>query len=934
MAGSRLKAVCYLDQIKGGMYLRGSRGAVRVLDSQGRFCVCNRSEFVYIYQRDSGLLEIVYRLPSSVWQVEVDRKSEQLFVLCTGSGIYSILLNQKSSFSKETGAQESLLDASQLESNCGRHVPRICAVSAERCIVRDSAVCSFIVLGDVIVTVAKEDQKWRMTFLRIPAIGCEVQMCRKIQDIDFAFHPNLPHGEKSPESNYPPVLCCIYPQTAKDSKEWEVGDDHFCLESSLFSLLFSVDASMLNSPIVLCGLPDGQVCFVPMRYARSEAKGHASRMTVLHHVEQPVVFIGAVTLKQEGNDDQDHQSTSMDKPLISDSIIVIGKSGKVVIIQRSLQMEMWLPNFIEYHLRGPIVSACCRTNTLYYSTCSDFFSVELVHRDRSSAVAGRTADERNNQFDDVLPSILAPISLIICGVVAISTPSLTAKGDVDLIALTEKGKVMVCTLPHSSSAAQSVKLKAATAGQRIKDLLSGIGSVSDRIASLKRVMQQKDKALKGLNQDLNICCVLLSNQESQEKGMVPSKRQISCCVTARWNRLLLQDSLVISCILENLSAWPLEHRWSLCVKLITQTSALTKGSDSTAFTYAFPISELAPGKKMEVTVPLNSESDSFIALPVSVHCFLYYSLNASELPLSHSSLLSPRLSESDGICLPLNTHVIDLLDCLHIHGGGATEMVPPLNNNHKPSTSDPLEIFLHSFICSETNGVKGSEKLQEPFSVSGSERTAEGPFSASVKLSSDLVKVAVKDLGTGNAAENGSDVLQWLLSANSEVETVRMQSLPVVNCTAPDGSSIRILTKQQLDGLSNGSDGASPNTQCILLLLLSLQVAVANFSVDGPLSAVEIVMECSSLTMFCFLHQALTRRVQMLLEQSSPSSDSLPGLRVQCLRQLLHNVQALLKEVQSLRDQLCLGAEMNMSGTAAKLLQLYRQLRSTDLVIV
>ncbi|XP_078081720.1 Fanconi anemia core complex-associated protein 100 [Mustelus asterias] len=904
MAGSSCKAVRYLDQIKVGP----ARGGLQPLAATGRLCVWSGSEFVSVYQRDSGLLEIVYRLPSSVWQVEVDRRSERLFVLCAGSGIYSIPLNQKCSLIEETGAQESFLDDSQSESHRGCRKPRVCAVSVESCIVKDSAICSFVVSDDIVVTVASGDHKWKMGFLRLPPASAEVQLCRRIEEIDFALHPDLTRCEQSPRPSRPPVLCCIYPQPVKDTEAR--ADDSLCLEPSLFSLLFSVDANMLNSPIILCGLPDGQVCFVPVKYARAEAKGQAPRLTVLYHLEQPVVFIGLVTVKERGSSDQERQS-STDKPPVPDAIVVIGKGGKVVIIKASLQMEMWLPNFTQYHLRGPIVSACCRAGTLYYSTRCDFFSVELVRRETSLGVAGATADERNGQSDGVLPSILTPISLNICGVVAVSKPSLTAKGDVDLAALTEKGKVMVCTLPHSSTAAHSMNLKAASAGQRIKDLLSGIGSVSDRISSLRCVMERKDKALKELNQDFNICCALLSYQESPEKGTVPSSQPIGCRVTARWNRLLLRDSLVVSCILENLSDWPLEGRWSLCVELVVQTPALTEASDSTAFTYSFPISDLAPGKTMEVTVPLHSESDSFIPLPVSVHCSLYYSLNsvltgnAREQPFSHSPLLSPCLSESGGICLFLNTHVIDLLDCLHIEG--ATEMASTLNSNHKASTSDPLEIFLRSVTCSGLPDVKVSERLKGSFSTPGGEGAAKGSFSASIKLSADLVKVAVKDLGTGNAVENGSDVLLWLLSGNREVAAVRMQPVPIVHCTTPDGSSVRLLSKQ---------------------------VAVHDFSVDAALSTVEIVMECSSLTTFCFLHQAIARRIQMLLEQSSPSGDSLPALRVQSLRQLVHRAEALLKEVQSLRDRLCIGAEMNLNDTADKLLQLYGQLRSTDLVIV
>ncbi|XP_048411346.2 Fanconi anemia core complex-associated protein 100 isoform X2 [Stegostoma tigrinum] len=863
MAACRTKAVRYLDPVKLGS--GQARGGVRLLGSPGRLYVWSRSEFVSVYQRDSGMLQSVFKLPSSVWHVEVDSRHEHLFVLCAGSGIYSISLNH--SLVEETGAGESFPAASQSECNRGNSMPRVCAVRAERCIIRDPAITSFILSDDIVVTVVKEDQKWRVTFLRLPLPGCELQPCRKIEDVDFPFHSNFPTCEKSPETISPPVLCCIYPRTVKDSEKQLRGDAHMSLEPSLFSLLFSVDANMLNSPIILCGLPDGQLCFVPIKYVNSEAKCHASRVKVLHHLEQPVVFIGVVSIKEDGNDDSEHQP-SVDKPLIPDGVVVIGKGGKIVIIKASLQMEIWFPNFIEYHLRGPITSACCYASTLYYSTCWDFFSIEFVQRKKSFGVTGRTADQRNSQSDGTLPSILTPISLNICGIVAVSTPSLTANGDISFVALTEKGKVMMCTLPYSSNAAQSMNFKAATAGQRIKDLLAGIGSVNDRIKSLKRVMQQKDKALKGLNQDFNICCGLLSNQEDQEKGMVPSEQPISCYITAKWNRLLLQDSLVVCCILENLSDWPLEHRWSLCVRVIIQTSALTKSSDSTAFTYNFPISELTPGKKMEVAVPLNSANDDFMAFPVSVHCFLHYNLNsiltgnANERPFPHSSMIAAGCSDNNGICLPVNTHVIDLLDCLHIRGGGAAETVPALNINHKSGTSDPLAIFLQSLMCFEADNFKGNETFKGSFNVPGSEST----FSASIKLSSELAKVVLKDLGKGDAAVNGSDILQWLFSGNPEVVPVGTQPLPMVHCTAPDGSSVQILSKQ---------------------------VAVADFSVDGSLSVMEIVMECSSLTMLCFLHQAITRRVQMLLEQSSPSSDSLPGFRVQSLRQLVHNAEFL-----------------------------------------
>ncbi|XP_078257402.1 Fanconi anemia core complex-associated protein 100 isoform X2 [Rhinoraja longicauda] len=863
MAGARTRRVRYWAHVAAPV--RRARCSALLLPllpppspPHTRLCVCNRSHCVYIY-RDRGSLQVVYRLPSAVWQVEVHRGGERLFVLCDDGGIYNVLLNQKSSAAKA----ELSLNPSQSGGDSGCNVPPVFTVGIEHCIVRDSTVCSFIAVDKEIVMVTEEGRKWKIKTFGLPSADRQGQMCQKIEEIELTSHPNLLLCDKNPELTHPPVLCCIYPRV---ENEQQGSEDYPCLQSSVFSLLFNVDASMLCSPVVLCGLLDGQVCFLPVKYTRPEAKGHSSRTTVLLHLEQPVAFIGLLSLKRKMDDDQDRQSSGA-KPPVPNSIVVVGKDGKVVIIKSSLQMEMWAPSFVEYHVQGPVVSACCRASTLYYTTCSDVFGVEFQCGENSSS--GRTADMRSGHPDGDLPSILIPISLNICGVVALSRPSPTAEGDIQLVALTEKGKVMACTLSPSLREAPTTKLHAATAGQSIKDLLSGISSVSDRIASLKGIMQQKDAALKGLNQVFNICCALLSGQE---KGTEPSEQPFRCRITAKWNRVLLQDSLVISCVLENLSNWSLEHGWSFCIQLVTQSLSLAKGSDSTAYTSAFAIGELPPGEKMEVAVPLNSGQDGSLPLPVSVHCLLHYDLNhlrvrtARSWPASPGPSSSPGPAEHDDICLPLTTRIIDLLDCLHVHSGGASETRPHLN--HRPAPPDPLEIFLRSALHSESKGIKSNKMVNGSLSGLFKDRTGGGLFTASIKLSSHLMDVALKDIGTGNEANDGSKVLQWLLSTNSEMEALRMQPGPVVHCTAQDGSSVHILTKK------------------------------------------------------------------MLLEQSAPHSGSMPGLHVQSLRQLAHSTEGLLKEIQSLRDQRCLGEEMNPSDIAGKLLRLYERLRSIDLVIV
>ncbi|XP_007886748.2 Fanconi anemia core complex-associated protein 100 [Callorhinchus milii] len=865
--------------------------------------LCNGSRCVYVYYpRDGECQRVVYRLPNAVWHVELDWKQEWLYVLCAGSGIYCVSLNHQTSPDKETDHLKPSEDAAQSRKVGGCHVPLVHTVGADRCLSRDSELWSFILSDDVLVTVAKEGMNWRISTLRLPALGSELQKSGRVEETNVAFHPifksNLPGCE---ERSSVPVFCCVYPETATNPWRGEGSDAHFSLDSSLFGLLFGVDASMVNAPMILCGLPDGQLCCFSLRLAgsahtrashgRSEVKG---QMRVLHHLEQPVVYIGALALKQE---------VDTARETSCNCVVVVGKGGKVVVIKPNPQLEaVQAPDFVEYHLRGPIVCACCCADVLYYSTRSDLFSIELVCSRSPPSPGDRvTSDKSGPGGAAALPSVLTPVSLNVCGVLAVSAPLLTSEGDVDLVAFTEKGKVMVITLPHSPGEAQSTKFTAAEAGQRIKDLLSGIAGVSDRVTLLKSTEKQKDKALKGLNQDFNICCALLGRRESQGTGVTtPCKRPVTCRVTVRWDRLLLQDSLVISCTLENLSDWTLEHRWTLCVKIVSQARNLTPGCDRKAITYTFPINKLPPSKKMEVTLPLKSGTDGTEALPASVHCFLHYSLKCilgNGPSTSRNSL--PRgldVSEKEGMCLPLDMHTVDLLDCLRIREGAVDEWAPA-HHVHHHRAADTLQTFLQSFARPGASGLRGRD-------VAGSDGMSAGPLVASIKLSTDVVKVGLKEFCAGTTVAHA--VLRWLLSANSEMEATRTQLSSVVNGTAPDGTSVRLQAKE---------------------------VVVAGLSAEGPISAVEIEMTCSSLTVFCFLHQAVTRRVQVLLTRA-PCSISLPGLQVQSLRQLVHHAETLLKEVQSLRDRLYLGEEENRIETANKLLHVYWQLRNTDLVAV
>lgn len=261
-------------------------------------------------------------------------------------------------------------------------------------------------------------------------------------------------------------------------------------------------------------------------------------------------------------------------------------------------------------------------------------------------------------------------------------------------------------------------------------------------------MDQKNRALASLNQVMNVSAALLSSQEGQ--------KPIACTVTANWSCLLLQDTVTISCLLENCSEYSLEEGWTLCVQLLASPCALEEESVDSATTFTFPINQLLPGNKRELTLPLGSAADTKLDLPLTISCALYYSLRdilgsrsdsseaLDDLLPDDSPILSP---DREGICLPLSECTIDMLQCLRFESSPpGTDASPPAAA--PPAPPDPVETFLKvSREQTEPEGVKDSELPHAP----GEENLP--PSAASIRVSSELLKNALKTSGSGGSLE-------------------------------------------------------------------------------------------------------------------------------------------------------------------------------------
>lgn len=200
-----------------------------------------------------------------------------------------------------------------------------------------------------------------------------------------------------------PLLICVHCTNktlspACSCPPGTANGDHVRIDPLLFKLLFGIDAALAESPVVLCGLPDGCLYFLPLRL-------QGSRPKALYSLEEPVVFVG----------------TSLDKssPEHAQCLVAIGERGRVVLIRTGkgpLGEGHNAACFLDRRLPGSLMCGCVVKNTLYYSVGSDLLKVDLQ--------SGSLEKEGQNRKEDASRRTEAPhqspTSLKVCRIIAVA----------------------------------------------------------------------------------------------------------------------------------------------------------------------------------------------------------------------------------------------------------------------------------------------------------------------------------------------------------------------------------------------------------------------------------------------------------------------------------------------------------------------------------
>ncbi|KAL7869337.1 hypothetical protein AOLI_G00133250 [Acnodon oligacanthus] len=802
-----------------------------------------------VFSSQEKRVKSILQFDSAVTSLAVSDDESRLYALCQSNGLYCTSFPQECS-SRSVSAQKC--DSS------------MSTISKDSVVIEDGKMQAFLLVEDVLVIVSLQESFWSFDLYKVPNCSTGATVYRKHASVQV---PQYTVGARIGSA---PVLASVYPSKDSSSKG-RTCQGHYLLEPLLFRLLFGVDAALVHSPVILCGLPDGRLFFFPLLLPSwGEQK---PRIRMLHSLEQPVTFMGTSVIGEQG----------------PQCLVVVGQMGRILLIrasQASSDGKAADCGFIEQTVQGPVVCACVNGEHLFYSTSTTLLALPLSRTAASSAFSSlRAAEGERESIRQERPALLSQsaVCLSVSRVIALAEPSVTPTGRVQLLVLSLSGRLLQVTLPQESDKDSVSRLTSSKVGQTVKDLLAGIGNVWERATSVKLQLQLKNNVLKRLNQVINICSLFLTYQKSSQEGK-DCKPPISCHGVTKWSTLLQKEALVLTCTLENLSTYVLDQGWTLCIEVQSPHSL---AAESTSKTYSFALKTLDCGQKMEVSLPLESRGEAFV--PVKIQCFLIYSLQSllhkecrnlstSEIPLSHF------LEDKSCISLTLNTLTLDWLDCLRIGEPALHSEIPKQN-----SVWEATCIFLSS---------RRIHTEEQPMPKADHHVVA-------IRISFDLLKTGLGFRDCSSAALCVS-VLNWLLFGMFETVGQKLVESAVVCAHGPDRQPVRLLTKE---------------------------VILSDVNSEGPLSVVEVQVLSSSMAAVFGLHHAVLRRVQGLLKDAHMKC-AVPGqLKGQRLCEAVRHAESLYKDLQDSQSSAAFGGVMK-TKTSDSLFDLYLQLRENPLVIL
>ncbi len=271
---------------------------------------------------------------------------------------------------------------------------QVTTLGEESVILRENNLQDFLVVNNCLVTCALVESGWILSVYKLKTLltsvdgsgdkmagpSCKGALVHQtyfpgsdtIQRSDISCSGFVKATSPVQSTNCKPCLKCVIsksmqvrPSRGSTPNKLLVVDDH------LYNGLFGADSNLLDSPVVVLGLPDGRVYQMALKSLRnqvaeveSQSLGTKTRSDVLDGMNENMLydlqegFVDIITLDCKNNHDEKSDSQCL---------VFLGQQGKLVTAMHS-PSETNQVQYDEHCISGPVTSSCSTTTHVVYST--------------------------------------------------------------------------------------------------------------------------------------------------------------------------------------------------------------------------------------------------------------------------------------------------------------------------------------------------------------------------------------------------------------------------------------------------------------------------------------------------------------------------------------------------------------------------------------
>ena len=659
-------------------------------------------------------------------------------------------------------------------------------------------------------------------------------------------------SQRSHHWSYTPQLCCVQPSSSASCSS-------LCsvIERPLFHKLFNLEASLLDSPVVIFGGKDGHILFWPVnsfaltsRNPENLGDKQSFAPQLLYHLEQRVsaIYTANVHCQRDSSGASSAKHNKESTGHCCNALVFVGDCDKIVIASEKKPQKgnkAGAINFSSHTILGPVLCSCLsnRGDALVHSTGKEIFVTRLSLNDAMDVTSSTPL------LSSSMLTLFTTLSMQIpniCTVCCVDKKHKTNGTVTQAYAINMNGRLLQFVLPDFQDEESHIysNVTPQIAGEKVKCYLIEIETQSAELAKVNAAIETEDRILRELNMVIHTVCQLA--EDASASGIEANPRQSVCPISCTFTPSVLSydssgnSSVSLHCKVVNQGSLMFSPSWSLLVQVQGQEPWCRQvTADSHAIGHSMPLKNFNPGSFVEMGIPLSKSFSSSFHIVAEVH--LYCNLN--------SLLASLRTDPNSGnffkqpvedVVIPISRCVFDVLHFVRPRqiGSGVSVNSPlPGSKEELLQTLDKLNSEIQFTI--NKAGIPGQSGAEN------AEKSSQfGSYSASFLVSQDAV-IFMKDAVQNSFAQNATQ---------ETVEPLTPQAT-VVHFILMDSS----VTHQQIDSKYSGIDLLTVNGS-----QASIHVKPATgFETLADGLPLEVSLYCPSIPLLCRLHEAVLTRFQV-----------------------------------------------------------------------